>query len=133
MDRKQAVLDLREPPVTPEAIRELKSVSAAIRLSIHVSGKEDKQIYMALGIDPGHWSRIVNGNSNFPHDRFPDFFKEVRNDVVVEYLAYQCGKGVHRLESELEKENRELREEMARMQRDREIEIKLLKELGGRG
>jgi hypothetical protein len=43
-----------------------KNFSAALSLAIQASGLDDKEVYLSLGIDAGHWSRIRKGEAHFP-------------------------------------------------------------------
>jgi len=46
-----------------EIIKGQKSASAAFCLALQASGLEDKEVYLSLGIDAGHFSRIKKGEA----------------------------------------------------------------------
>jgi hypothetical protein len=58
-------------------------------LAIQASGLDDKEVYLSLGIDAGHWSRIRKGEAHFPMDKIADFCRCVGNRVLPEWLAFQ--------------------------------------------
>jgi hypothetical protein len=66
-----------------------KNFSAALSLAIQASGLDDKEVYLSLGIDAGHWSRIRKGEAHFPMDKIADFCRCVGNRVLPEWLAFQ--------------------------------------------
>jgi hypothetical protein len=106
----------------------------AMHLAKEVSGLEDKEVYDPLEIDPGHWSRIKSGAAAFPMDeRFLRFFDIVDNDIPLIWLAEARGydwRTIRQHQSDLERENQRLREEIA--VRDRAIGL-LVNHHQGRG
>jgi len=131
VDPRQTPLPLEAGPVSEETVRMLSSMAAAIDLCIRASGRDPKTVYMDLEFDKGHWSRILHGQAHYPSGRLVELMELCGNEIPLEWLAWQRGRGTHRLESELERENRELREQVARMERDRTVELRLLKDLRG--
>lgn len=77
-----------------------KSASSAISMACQASGLEDKEIYLSLGIDAGHWSRIRKGEAHFPVEKMGEFCRVVENRVLPEWVAYQVGCGLVMLKSE---------------------------------
>src|SRR3954466_929138 len=90
-------------PVSSEVVRAQPSFRAAIRLAANASGLEEKEIYVPLKIDAGHWTRMMNGDANFPDDKLEEFMDLVENEIPLEWLAFRRGKGLHMLESEAQK------------------------------
>lgn len=93
-------------PVAPSVVHAQPSFRAAIRLAANASGLEEKEIYLALKIDAGHWTRMMNGEANFPDDKLEAFMDIVENEIPLEWLAHRRGKGLVLLESEAEKQLR---------------------------
>lgn len=91
-------------PVSPEVVRAQPSFRAAIRLAANASGLEEKEIYVPLKIDGGYWTRIMNGDANFPDDKLEKFMDLVENEIPLEWLAFRRGKGLHMLQTEAEKQ-----------------------------
>lgn len=84
----------REPnraSVPIEVVRAQKSSGAAFTLACNVSGLEDKEIYLPLGIDAGYFSNIKKGKATLQADLVARFCELVGNMVYPEWLAYQLG------------------------------------------
>ncbi|MCU7840883.1 MAG: hypothetical protein KZQ94_16075 [Candidatus Thiodiazotropha sp. (ex Troendleina suluensis)] len=80
-------------------------MTAAIKLCISVSGFDsEKQIYMTLGIDAGHWTRISKGDAHFPQDKLGALMDLCGNEVPLIWLANKRGYELNPLQSKLEKE-----------------------------
>lgn len=111
--------------VPPQMVAMQKTFSAALGLATQVSGLEDKEIYLTLGIDAGHWSRIKKGEAHFQLDLLAEFCKTVGNTVVPEWIAHQVGCALVLLKSEAERRAEEAEKALAK---EREIN-KVLKDL----
>lgn len=109
----------------------------AIKLCIAAAGFEsEKQVYNALEIDAGHWSRITRGEAHFPVDKLSDLMNLCGNEAPLIWLAHARGYdpcSLRPYESLLERENRELREQLSAIEREREIERRAIRELIGMG
>lgn len=93
-----------EPIDVPiETIRRQKTAAAAFSLACSVSGLEDKEIYLSLGIDAGHFSRIKKGDAGFPPDRLAEFCGLVNNTVYPEWIAFQVGSTLVMIKTEAER------------------------------
>ena len=117
VDGQGELLLIRKPkplPVPVEVIHAQPTFKAAVRLAANVSGLEEKEIYLPLKIDAGHWTRIMNGDGNFPDDKLEAFMDLVENDIPLEWLAYRRGKGLVMLEGEAERQLRIARDELAK-------------------
>ena len=115
VDDPQRSLPLSKPqPVGEEVVFAQSTFSAAIRLAANVSGMDEKQIYRELDIDPGHWTRILNGDAHFPVDKLERFMDLVANEIPLQWLAHQRGKGLVLLESESTRRLREAEEALAK-------------------
>lgn len=90
-------------PVADEVIFRQPNFSAAIRLAVNVSELEEKEIYLPLGIDAGHWTRIMKADAHFPVDKLNDFCDLVRNEIPLVWWARCRGKGLHMLQTEAER------------------------------
>jgi hypothetical protein len=112
-------------PVALEIVHAQPSFKAAIRLAANVSGLEEKEIYLPLKIDAGHWTRMMNGDANFPDDKLEQFMDLVENDIPLEWLAFRRGKGLVMLEGEAER--------LLRLEREKNQELakenRLLREI----
>jgi len=97
------------------------TMSAAVKLAANVSGLEEKEIYLPLKIDAGHWTRILNGQAHFPIDKLCEFMELVGNEVPLAWLAHRRGKGLHMLQSEAERQLEQERD--ARVEAEKKVEL----------
>lgn len=86
---------------------------------------EDKTVYSAINLDKSHWSKIRKGAASPPADqRFTRFMDVVQNDIPLIWLAEARGYdflSMRRHRSSLERENEELKKEIA--DRDRALAL----------
>jgi hypothetical protein len=94
-----------------------KTLLGAINLCIDLSGMEAKEIYLALGIDAGHFANLRKGVGHWPTDKFIDLMVLCRNEAPLMWLAHQRGYGLVVLKTEAERraEAAERRAEVAEM------------------
>lgn len=100
-----------------ESILARKSLLGAINLCIDLSGLDEKEIYIPLGIDAGHWSNLRKGKGHFPPDRINDLMDLCCNEAPLIWQAYRRGYGLVVLKTEAERraEAAELRAAQAEM------------------
>lgn len=107
LDDDQAELALTRSPdriVVPiEMIRAKKNSGAAFTLASEASGLDDKEIYLAVGIDAGYFSNIKKGKATLQADLMARFCEVVGNVVYPRWLAYQVGYGLMLLKTEAER------------------------------
>lgn len=125
----QAELALSRPPaqvaVPIEMVRAQKTAAAAFTLACTVSGLEDKEIYLALGIDAGYFSNIKKGKATLQADLLKPFCQVVGNTVYAEWGAYQLGCTLVMVKTEAERRA----EEAEKRAREAEAENKLMRQL----
>jgi len=112
------------------------SLLAAIKLCITAAGFEcEKVVYGELDIDAGHWSRIMRGEAHFPTAQLAKLMELCGNDAPLLWLlnarGYDAAR-LHRSEDAKDRELRETKERLARLEAEREAEHKLLAKLMGR-
>lgn len=93
----------------------------AINLCIDVSDLEDKEIYLALEIDSGHFSNIRKGKGHFPTNKLDDLMTLCGNEIPLIWLARKRGKGLHMLLTEAERLLAEERARRAEIERENRI------------
>mgnify|MGYP000120737825 CR=1 FL=1 len=87
-----------------ELVINQRTLLGAIALCVQMSGLEDKEVYMALGIDAGHWNRIMKkGEAHFPVSKLSDLMDLCGNEAPLMWLAHHRGYGLVVLQSEAEK------------------------------
>lgn len=104
-----------ESPVSMAIIKQQTCMSRAIALCVSASGLDDKEVYLSLGIDAGHWSRITKGDAHFPVNKLCALMDLCGNEAPLMWLANSRGKGLVLLKSEAER-----RAEVAEQERDAE-------------
>lgn len=80
-----------------------RTLSGAIALCVQMSGLDDKEVYMALEIDAGHWTRIMKGDAHFPVNKLSDLMDLCGNEAPLMWLSHHRGYGLVVLQSEAEK------------------------------
>lgn len=107
-------------PVTAgliEHIRNKRTFLAAWKYAQDFADLEHKEVYEPLGIDSSHWTKIRNGQASPPGDeRFDKYLDVVKNEIPLIWWVERRGYNwltLQKHQSELEKENAELRNENA--------------------
>jgi hypothetical protein len=137
IDEPRLPLRLRrvDQVLDPAVVIAQPTLLGAIKLCISVAGFEsDKQVYAELEIDAGHWSRIMRGEAHFPVDKLPALMDLCGNEAPLIWLAYARGYdpiSLRKRETDVERENRELRDRLAAMEHEREIERRTVRDLIG--
>jgi hypothetical protein len=125
----QAELPMSRPAqrasIPIELVRQQRTGAAAFSLACAVSGLEDKEIYLALGIDAGYFSNIKKGKATLQADLVSDFCRLVGNSIYLEWQAFQVGCTLVMIKSEAER----LLDEANERAIVREAENRLLREL----
>lgn len=93
------------------------SMAQAIALCVQVSGLDDKEVYLTLGIDAGHWTRIMKGDAHFPVNKLSDLMDLCGNESPLLWLSHVRGYGLVMLKTEAERRIEELQ---AQLERERE-------------
>lgn len=130
VDGRQGGLPLaqrkEDPPL--EVIARIPRRLDAIRRAIEWAEMDDCTVGQALGVDKPQWSRILNGQAHFPTERYHQFHQVVGNLLLLRWDALQEGCEIRSLESELERENRELHEQLDRQQAEIDAIKRFLRE-----
>lgn len=101
------------------------SLSEAIALCVQVSGLEEKEVYLSLEIDAGHWTRIMKGDAHFPVNKLNNLMDLCGNEAPLMWLENSRGYGLVVLKTEAER-RAELAERALREERDK---VRFLTEL----
>jgi len=107
--------------VRPEEIKRKQSLGAAIELCAELGGYAlDKTLQQELGVDKAQFSRWQSGTEGVQWSKFEQLMDKCGNDAPVLWMLYKRGydlNSLRRCETELEAENRRLREDLAAMKR----------------
>ena len=107
--------------VRPEEVARKQSLGAAIELCAEVGGYAlDKTLQQELGVDKAQFSRWQSGTEGVSWGKFMQLMDKCGNDAPVLWMAHQRGYDLHsmrRRETETERENRMLRDEVQALRR----------------
>lgn len=107
--------------VPDDVVRKQPSMSAAINLSLSAAGMEPKEAYIPLDIDKGVWSRIMNGQAHFPHEKFTTLEDITGNDIPLRWLALRKNREVKPMKSALEEMVETLKTENAELRKENDL------------
>lgn len=99
-----------------------QTFAGAIALCVQVSGLEEKEVYLTLGIDAGHWTRIMKGEAHFPVNKLNDLMTICGNESPLVWLANSRGYGLILLKTEAERRA----EDAERRAKDAEEKVRFL-------
>lgn len=71
--------------------KEIKTFAGCVQTCIDISKKENKKIYLSMGIDSGNWARMISGKANFPAGRVNEFCDMVGHDLLLYWLCLEGG------------------------------------------
>lgn len=108
-----------------ELVLKQPTFAAAIALCVQVSGLEEKEVYLSLEIDAGHWTRIMKGDAHFPVNKLNNLMDLCCNEAPLMWLANSRGYGLVVLKTEAER-RAEMAERALREERDK---VRFLTEL----
>lgn len=107
--------------VRPDEVARKQSLGGAIELCAELGGFAlDKSLQQALGVDKAQFSRWQSGVEGVAWPKFERLMDACGNDAPVLWMLHQRGYDLHsvrRRETETERENRLLREEVAALRR----------------
>ena len=116
-------------------IRRQGSWASVLSLCANKSGLQDKLIAADIGVDNAVWSRFKSGQNSPSGDQLDKLMDRCGNEAPLFWLLLRRGydpRSLRRIESDVERENRELRERLSAVEQEREIERRTIRELIGR-
>lgn len=129
-------LDLRVKrplkPLTEASWPEWTSECKVLSDMCKQSGLQDKSIAIEINVDPAILSKSKGGTARLAEQQMDALMDACGSEAWLHYWVLKRGydpRSLHRLESDLEKENRHLREKLAEMTRKREIEIEYARQI----
>lgn len=127
MEQLKLLLRDQQREVNIDVIKACKTFKDALKLCKSITGLDDKQICLALDIDPGHWSKIFTNGGHFPENKLVDFMELCGNKIPLIWLSYTCGYTLAPLKSELEMELERERQEKEEFKKKYEYAIEALR------
>lgn len=130
----QLDLQVRGNPVNVDLddVRRQPSGAAAIALCAQRAGLLDKIVAADMGMDNAVWTRVKNGQNALSLEQLHALMVRCGNEAPLHWLLLRCGydpRSLRRIESDVERENRELRERLADLERERAIERRTVRDL----
>lgn len=110
----------------------IDSEAKAIAEMVRRSGLREKTLAIECEVDPATLSKAQSGQARLAESQMDRLMDACGSELWLSYWLARRGydpRFVRRFESELERENRELRERLDAMQREREVEIRLIREM----
>ena len=96
------------------------------------SGLQDKTVAIETGIDPAVLSKAQNGQARLNEAQTDALMDACGSEAWLHYWLLKRGydpRCLRRIETELERENRELRERLDKIEAEREVELRLYSKL----
>lgn len=116
----------------PEGDWNWRSEAAAIGYSINMSGLQDKAIAIECEIDPSTLAKAKQGTARLAEENLERLLDATGSEAWLFYWLIKRGydpRSLRRFESDVERENRELKDLLASKEREREIELRLIREM----
>lgn len=86
----------------------------AIHLCVHLSRLPHYAICEKLGVDRGHWTRIMQGQAHFPTNKLNELMQLAGNYAPLQWLAKSVGQEIAIDQRELRKQ--QLRQELQELE-----------------
>lgn len=106
--------------VRPEEIYRERTLGGAVALCAKVAGFDiDNELKKKLGVDAAQFSRWQSGQEGIVWPKFEKLMDVCGNDAPLLWMLHQRGydlTSLRKLETETQRENRELREQIAHLQ-----------------
>lgn len=129
-------LKVRRPlRAIPQVEWSWQSEAAAICSMIATSGLQEKTIAIECSIDASTLAKVKQGTARPSEDHLEAMMDATGSEAWLFYWLIKRGydpNSLRRFESDVERENRQLRERLNAMENEREIERRTVRELIGR-
>lgn len=130
----QLELRVRRPlrPVPDSDWQAWTSEAKVIADTLKNSGLQDKTVAIEAGIDPAVLSKAQSGAARLNEQQMDALMDACGSEAWLHYWVLKRGydpRKLTRLESDLERENRVLRELLAKKEEERAVELRLFREL----
>jgi len=116
-----------------EKISEIKTFMQSVRSCIFQAEMTHKYVYIELGIDASHWSKMMQGLAHFPPEKLIPLMTLCGNHIPLHWLAYQSGFELRALPRALEKAIEEKNKRIEILENKNAILEEILLKLGQKG
>jgi hypothetical protein len=96
------------------------------------SGLHDKTVAIEIGVDPAILSKAQTGQARLSESHMDSLMDACGSEAWLFYWLLKRGydpRSLRRIESDLERENRLLREELEKINQEREVELRLFSKI----
>ena len=100
--------------VEMKLLAQCETLLQAIHLCVHLSRLPHYAISERLGIDRGHWTRMMQGQAHFPTNKLTDLMRLCGNYAPLQWLARATGQEIAIDQRELRRQ--QLRAELAELE-----------------
>lgn len=118
--------------VTPQEVAREKSLGGSINLCAKAAGLEPKQVQDSLKTDKAQFSRWTDDKEGIVWTKLAGLMDLCGNDAPLLWMLHARGYDINslrKLETETERELRLARERIATLEREREVERRLFRDL----
>lgn len=127
-------LRIRRPikPISPDDWKRWDSEAKVITDMVKGSGLQAKSLAIEIDIDPAILSKAQTGQARLSEHDMEALMDGCGSEAWIHYWLLKRGfdpRSLRRIESDIEKENRELREKLAKVEAEREVELRLFTKL----
>jgi hypothetical protein len=81
----------RPGKVDEALLRTCNTLLDAVHLCIHLSHVKHYALAEALGVDRGHWTRMMQGQAHFPTNKLGLLMEKCGNYAPMQFLAREAG------------------------------------------
>jgi hypothetical protein len=116
----------------PESEWNWPSEAAAIASMISLSGLQEKTIAIEAEIDPSTLAKVKQGSARPSEDHIDRMMDATGSEAWLYFWLLRRGydpRSLRRFETDLERQNRELTERLAQLEAEREVELRLFRQL----
>jgi hypothetical protein len=116
----------------PEAEWNWPSEAAAIASMIATSGLQEKTVAIDAEIDASTLAKVKQGTARPSEDALDRMMDSTGSEAWLYYWLLKRGydpRSLRKLETEMERQMREMRDELVRLRNEREVEKRLIREL----
>ncbi|MGC1550812.1 MAG: hypothetical protein WA777_20000 [Rhodanobacter sp.] len=116
----------------PEPEWNWPSEAAVFASMIALSGLQEKAVAIEAEIDPSTLAKVKQGTARPSEEHIDRMMDATGSEAWLYYWVLRRGydpRSLRRFESDLEKQNRELIERLAQIQAEREVELRLFRQL----
>lgn len=99
--------------VEMKLLGQCETLLQAIHLCVHLSRLPHYAVAEKLGVDRGHWTRMMQGQAHFPTNKIADLMQLCGNYAPLQWLAKATGQEIAIDQRELRRQ--QLRRELAEL------------------